>query len=557
MKLLKNFILPFVKKLSKISIRKIFNLILDFSPYTFYLLFIKTFFKILKIILIILKKVLTNIIRYSINIIKALSNYAKFNLFKFIKIFSAYNKKIKNTYRACQEIKKYADEYFTSGIENKPSYLINSSLNEIYNKNYALILANSYGVSEPRLLRQCQVLEDMGITPILAGCIPSKEETNSNPNNYFLRTHNDYFYYTTKGYYLTLRRILILIEVLLSKLKIEKFTKIQNYITIFNYYLEVFYLDNLISVEHFLSTSPVNIKYILSHDYYFLPIGDLLSRRFNIPHLNDIHEYALLQNDSFYLKYFKSVHIDNLHKLYFHRVNYLSIVSEGIKNKLIEHYPFIKGKSHLVRNVPSLKNQFEEYDNQNLSNIFSSNTNSIRIIYSGLITKERGLEELLEASRFFNKNIEIYLVGPICSDSKNILRKIKRIQNQNVYIKLVKSVDYNKIISFNKFFDIGYLAQPIFSPQKKYSLANKVFEYMHAGLALFLDKSIEYTNLINENKNGWLVDDVRNTKNIVNLINSIDSDTLQKYKNNSLKCAKNYIWEKESNSLKSFLDKNS
>ena len=54
----------------------------------------------------------------------------------------------------------------------------------------------------------------------------------------------------------------------------------------------------------------------------------------------------------------------------------------------------------------------------------------------------------------------------------------------------------------------------------------------------------------------WLVDDIRNTNNIVKLINSIDRTTLERYKNNSLNNAKNYIWEKESESLKCFLKNN-
>ena len=420
------------------------------------------------------------------------------------------------------------------------------------NDQIAIILAVSTGYREPRFLRQCEVLDELNIIPLLLGQNPNPNDDYSNPNKLFFRIKNKPI--SNSGNYSALaKHYLIIFEAFLVKNKLLK--NFRNFLGLFNHFLDNFYLDSTYNLYSFLEISQDKVNCIICHDYYFLPTAVLVSKSLNVPIIMDIHEYALKQYDFKYFNLYRTHHIHNLHSFLFKEVSNFSVVSEGIKDRLCEIYPSIKNKAKVIRNVPSLMQQFEDYKGDIVVNNLLKNKSSIKIIYSGLVTRWRGLEELLEAFPYLNTSFELFIIGPISSDGLEIVTKIKSLSRDFGRVHLLDCVPYSQIIDFNKNFDIGYYAQPIFSEQKKYVLANKLFEYMHAGLALCLDTSLEFKKLLEKHKMGWSIKDVGNKSNIIQVLNNTNIDEIRLFKQRSKEASKLYTWQKESKVLRDFLEK--
>ena len=86
------------------------------------------------------------------------------------------------------------------------------------------------------------------------------------------------------------------------------------------------------------------------------------------------------------------------------------------------------------------------------------------------------------------------------------------------------------------------------SLQKKYTLPNKFFEYVMAGLALCVSDLPEMARIVRGYDLGLLVPGADPQK-IAEMLNSLDEKKINYYKQQSLKAAKELCWEVESQKL--------
>ena len=441
----------------------------------------------------------------------------------------------KKSYSRQTSFKKYNDEILNNVVKND---------------KFVLILENTIGNSEPRFLRQCNLLYDIGLTPVLLGQNNFFKNPIKNPNYDFLRIPYHPLDMDSK-LISKLHYLFLILNSILSRLNIKNIT-----FTNFVYFTDIFNLKQAIALDHYISKADINFKFIISHDYNYLPIANRISNQLKIPVINDIHEYALEQYTDKFHYLVNYYFIKDLQSYYFPKINFFTIVNESIKEKLLDLYPFMKQKCSVLRNVPCLEQHTNIYTGKHLSLINRLNPNSIKIIYSGNITKNRGLEELLLASKFLNKNIELFFVGNLCSDSDSIIKLMNEVINKGANVTLLEAVPFKDIISFNKHFDIGYIAQYLNSSQKKLALGNKFFEYIHGGLALCVDQSYEYKKITSNINNAWTIENIKDIKNIYQVLNSIHKEELNLFKKRSLEAAKFYTWKNESLELRNYINKN-
>ena len=168
------------------------------------------------------------------------------------------------------------------------------------------------------------------------------------------------------------------------------------------------------------------------------------------------------------------------------------------------------------------------------------------ILYQGALNKGRGLEELIEASRSVDIKIKIAGDGDLTQHLKNIA-----FSNTNIEFigKLIPS-ELEKITA-NAW--LGYNLLENISLSYYYSLSNKTFDYMHAGIPQLMSDLPEYVNLNSKWKCGVVTS--LNAKSIISTIADLlnQPDLYASLCNHALMASKVMVWEEEAKKLEQLM----
>jgi glycosyltransferase involved in cell wall biosynthesis len=205
-------------------------------------------------------------------------------------------------------------------------------------------------------------------------------------------------------------------------------------------------------------------------------------------------------------------------------------VSESLRKIYEEKY---KVKFHLVRNLPLLEESVPVVKGEKY------------IIYAGVVNKGRGLEEMIEAMKFIDCKLVIAGNGDILDE---LMLKVNQAQlNDKVTFKGAVRPEELRALIRNAY--IGILLLRNESLNYYYSLANKFFDYMHAGIPQISSDFPEYRSINEQYKVADLID--LNIENIVKSVNRLLSDKAyyDELAANAEKAKKVFNWQKESQIL--------
>lgn len=166
------------------------------------------------------------------------------------------------------------------------------------------------------------------------------------------------------------------------------------------------------------------------------------------------------------------------------------------------------------------------------------------ILYQGVLNKGRGLEEAIRAIAMMNENVQLLIAGE--GDLSHELRMLKKnIDTENKITFLGwKLPEELKEITKTAWLGLNLLDGD--SLNYKYSLANKFFDYMHAGVpSLNMDFPVyrRYCDTLNV---GCCISDLNKesiTKTIVSLLN--DSNVYSTISSAAIEASKSHCWQKE------------
>jgi glycosyltransferase involved in cell wall biosynthesis len=416
-----------------------------------------------------------------------------------------------------------------------------------------LIIANSYGNSEPRLLRECALAREYGAEPFVL-CLPCPD-SHSSPNYLFTRIPLSLTY---NNNYPSLTRLWSLFyDFFFSPVLKSFFHKFSFYIKIHQYFTIVRFLSTNLFLDFTVAASRIkwllkayDVKCIIAHDYYTYPAGILARSILDVPLIYDVHEHAFSQLSDDAFKNKTVPYLYQLHRYAFKRVDFIGVVSQGILDALVRDFPCLSQRARLLRNLPHLPIQSVSFDLRSTPQL---NPSKISVLYSGLITSGRGLESLIKAVPLFDTRFDLYIIGPSCSDTQQIMINYQTLPPaQQERINFLDPVPFSELISFCSLFDIGYLVQPLYGPQKDFSLANKFFEYIHAGMCLCVDSSREMSSIINQFNLGFTVED-DTPESIARSLNSISIEDLNYYKGNSVSASSSLQFSSDTKWLQSLI----
>ncbi|MBA2610873.1 MAG: glycosyltransferase [Bacteroidetes bacterium] len=222
-------------------------------------------------------------------------------------------------------------------------------------------------------------------------------------------------------------------------------------------------------------------------------------------------------------------------------------VNESIAKIFEEKY---KVKFHSVKNISAPIENFIPLSKQQLGLPVNK---KIILLQGAGINIDRGAEELIDAMKFVD-NAFLLIIGG--GDCWNILQKKVKDQNLSGKILLIDKMPKLQLTSYTFNADLGISIDKNTNLNYYYSLPNKIFDYLQAGIPILASRLPEIEKIITAYKVGDFIDDHK-PETIAKKINQILSaeELLQEYKGNAKVGAAELNWTNEKQKLITIINK--
>lgn len=276
--------------------------------------------------------------------------------------------------------------------------------------------------------------------------------------------------------------------------------------------------------------------YILSNDLDTLPACFFASKLKRCVLVYDSHELfsesVELQGRMFVKNFWRK-----LEDFFLPRIKKAYTVSQSIVDYYDEKYHNNMG---LIRNIP-LKN-----DVLNIEKVqFPTENNTI--LYQGVLNPGRGLKRMIKALHFIN-NLDLIIIG--YGKVEEELKAFVLKEGMTKRVHFLGRIDREKLFNYTKIATLGMVLEEPLGLSFKYSLPNKLFDYIHAEIPIIAGDLPEIARIVNQYKVGVLVDDYQ-PKTIAKTISTLlkNKELLTEIKVNQQKAKEVLCWEVECRKL--------
>lgn len=294
------------------------------------------------------------------------------------------------------------------------------------------------------------------------------------------------------------------------------------------------YRINRATIHAFFGAYPgLRPDLILCHDYFTAEVALSIGARAQARVSVDCHEYALGQymHDERWLRWQRPV-VKALQDDLYARVDGVTTVCNGIAELLTAEHR-LRRPARVVRSAPFFVPQ-----------PFRPTGERITVLYHGEIYPTRALDVAVRSLHLWRPEFRLVLRG--YADAIHVAQLRMIAEQTGVADRLViePPVPFDQIVPAANAADVGYFVHRDVSPQRRFALPNKFFEYVMAGLALVVSDLPEMARLVNEYEFGSLVPDCDEVS-IARAVNALDREAIDRMKRNALAAARELNWEKE------------
>jgi glycosyltransferase involved in cell wall biosynthesis len=173
-------------------------------------------------------------------------------------------------------------------------------------------------------------------------------------------------------------------------------------------------------------------------------------------------------------------------------------------------------------------------------------------LYQGYLQPDRGLEKLILAAPFLDRDIVIVMMGKDMAETQAKLEMLIVGGGVADRVIIIPPVHYNDLLNWTASADIGLIIYPPdYSPNVRMMLPNKLFEFLMAGLPVLSSQIDPVVEVIKTYDVGQVVTSLEPT-DIGKAINAMlaDGEALARMHRNALQVAQQELnWEKEQQRL--------
>jgi glycosyltransferase involved in cell wall biosynthesis len=281
---------------------------------------------------------------------------------------------------------------------------------------------------------------------------------------------------------------------------------------------------------------------VISHDYFTCDIGYEIAARCGAKFAVDCHEYARGQymHDPRWVRW-NCHYVVAMQDYYLSRADAVTTVCEGIAH-LLDTEQALRRPVRVVRSVPFFVPQ-----------PFRPTGDVITVLYHGEIYRTRGLHLAVGSLRLWRPEFRLVLRGYSDPEYVAELERIARERGVSERLTIEPPVPFDQIVPAANRADIGYFVHLDTSPQRRFVLPNKFFEYVMAGLALCVSDLPEMARLVRQYDMGVLVPECEEQE-IADAINGLDRERIDAMKRKSVAAAAELNWEAEQHQMLSLYE---
>ncbi|MCK4630047.1 MAG: glycosyltransferase [Bacteroidales bacterium] len=278
------------------------------------------------------------------------------------------------------------------------------------------------------------------------------------------------------------------------------------------------------------------VNVLVANDLDTLLANYLVSRIRKVTLIYDSHEYFTgvpeIQNRPFVRKVWQTIE-----KWIFPKLEHIYTVNQSIARIYEEKYNVNVG---IVRNVSY---KWNRSGNCSRNRLGLPADRFIVILQGSGINIDRGAEEAVLSMQYLDNTI-LMIIGD--GDIVNNLKQMVSEHGLQSKVMFMEKVPHNILMNFTCAADVGITLDKDTNLNYKYSLPNKLFDYIQAGVPVLASKIVEVENIIKSYNIGDIIDN-HNPEHIASKLKNMfsDMDRMQLWKKNLHIAGEELCWENE------------
>jgi glycosyltransferase involved in cell wall biosynthesis len=190
---------------------------------------------------------------------------------------------------------------------------------------------------------------------------------------------------------------------------------------------------------------------------------------------------------------------------------------------------------------------YNVFPSQHLTNTTAGKRPIKLFWFSQTIGRGRGLEEIISILKEVNSTFELHLLGD-CTESYKTIIKGLAANRFNITFHVLQPT--HLLSAYIEKFDLG-LALELNEPlSRRYTITNKLFQYLQAGLPVVATDTSGQQEIIRDTEAGLIINLFEKGECISRLELLLnDAETFCRYRQKAIEAAKKYNWEVEKTKL--------
>lgn len=279
---------------------------------------------------------------------------------------------------------------------------------------------------------------------------------------------------------------------------------------------------------------------LVSNDLDTLLANYLIHKIKGVPLVYDSHEFYTETPELINRQLVKGIW-EYIEKIIFPRLEDIFTVNDSIAELYAQKY----GKRPLVvRNIPR---KFIIDSKSTPTDLGFHSGKHLIILQGAGINIQRGAEEAILAMKYV-EDATLLIIGN--GDVIDDLKKLVNTSNLEGKVVFVPRKPYNELMNYTAMADIGLTLDKDTNINYRYSLPNKLFDYIHAGTPVLASALPEIKKIIEKYDVGVLIEN-HDPEHIAEKINGMLNNNYKSLlKENLIKAASELNWENEEKVLK-------